>query len=85
MSVSGRHSLCLCGPGDGLGACRQITPCWRHIVQVVVNITPLCRYFAHICRMANSYVQAGENISRYVTVHLTMGDLIHDCCVACFD
>lgn len=21
MSVSGRHSLCLCGPGDGLGAC----------------------------------------------------------------
>ena len=23
MSVSGRHSLCLCGPGDGLGACTK--------------------------------------------------------------
>ncbi len=23
MSVNGRHSLCLCGPGDGLGACEK--------------------------------------------------------------
>lgn len=23
MSVRGRHSRCLCGPGDGLGACKQ--------------------------------------------------------------
>lgn len=23
ISVSGRHSRCLCGPGDGLGACKQ--------------------------------------------------------------
>lgn len=27
MSVSGRHSLCLCGPGDGLGACNSGTLC----------------------------------------------------------